>query len=251
MPEETDLIVDRGVQDDGEPTAVVETPTEKVETAEVPAETQEATQETTEEKPHKKPGSQRAKERLARVEAENEQLRQMLLGRQEPPKPAPVVPSGKPKAEDFESHEDWVEAVADWKAKDILRQREAEEAQRRQKQTLDSLVAKGREKYEDFDMDFQEILRAPVLSPTVAEALQESEVAPDLVHHFAENPDDLHKISLMSPLKAAREIAKLEASFAPQTRTSTPPPPTKAPKPPTPVPAAVAVRPGEDGYFTY
>ena len=247
-----DPMPDLGVQGDGEPAVVNEGAPEPVKEAQE-ANEQEGEQpkegEEQHEPPKKKPGSARARERLARVEAENQQLRQMLLAQQPKAEPEkPRVDEGEPDPAQFTDHDAYMTAKIQHEARKIVAEKEAKEAATKQKEAIDGLVAKGREKYEDFDLDFQEVLQAPLLSQTVAEALTDSAVAPDLVHHFAENPDDLRRISLLSPVRAARELVALEATFA----TPKQPEPkqvqkSNAPKPVTPASTQVNAKPSEDG----
>lgn len=230
--------LDLGPQNDGEPVAVEAEPVPEPEPAAeaAPEEVQEPDKPEGEPEKHaKKPGSVRARERAARLESENEALRQMLLDKQlkaEAPVVQPII--GKPKAEDFESYEAFNEALTDWKVNKILEDKAQQESIEKHKKALDAVLVKGRGKYEDFDADFEEIKRAPLVSATVAEALLDSEQAPDLVHHFADNPDELRRISLLSPLKASKEITALEAKFT----APTPKPTSKAPAPLRPVAAA-------------
>ena len=243
---------DLGVQGDGEPTAVAEEAPEKAEGTQETPEKVEG-EEAEPEHPKKKPGSARARERIARVEAENQQLRQMLLAQQ--PKPEaerPRVDESEPDPAQFTDHSDYIKALAKHEAKKMLAEEKAAEAATKQKEAIDGLVAKGREKYEDFDLDFQEVLRAPVLSQTVAEALTDSAVAPDLVHHFAESPDDLRRISLLPPVRAARELVALEAQFAAPKMTEKPKPKTtQAPPPINPLKGTSDVTPPPHRRETY
>lgn len=228
ITEETDF----GVQNDGEPTAVVEEP--KAETpveAEEPKSETETQPETEEEKP-KKPGSRRAREKAARLEAENEALRAALANQkpQEQAKPNPVVNDGRPKAEDFESFEDFQEALTDWKVNKALETRDAEARARQQQEIVAKKVKIGREKYEDFDDDLADIMPLAANHP-VGMAITESDHTEDLIHYFAENIEDLERIRALSPTGIGREIAKLEAKFVkpsqPNKPTSQAPPPVK------------------------
>ena len=117
-----------GIANDGAPSAVTETPNpsleagtaengqpDQVEPPEPPEPTDPERDETPiedEVKQKQKTGSQRAREKAARLESENEALRKLLLN-QKPdlPQAAPPQPTEKPLPENFDSHEAWVEAL--------------------------------------------------------------------------------------------------------------------------------------------
>lgn len=220
---------DLGPQNDGEPVAV-EVPAE---TPEVEPNEGEPAPEQEPEKPHRLPGSARAKARAERLEAENEALRQMLVSQQAKPDAPKPPPQGEPKLDDYAEYSDYMRALVQFEAKKLRDEEKAQESIAKRQESLNQTLAKGRAKYEDFDADFAEIRRAPLVSQAVAEALTDSEVAPDLVHYFADNPQELQRISLLPAYKAGKELAALEAKY------TTPQKPARstsaAPPPPVPV----------------
>lgn len=233
-----------GVQNDGEPVAVAEEPTSLAEAVEA-VETPEP--EPTEEQEHKKKtGSQRARERAQRLEAENEALRR-LLTQQQPVKEEPaVLTTGEPRAEDFDSHEAWVKASIRYEAKRLLEEEKAQTETQKRQQSWNDKAQEARAKYEDFDEVLQE---APAPSQSVAEVLAESPLGAEVAYHLATHPDLYRRINSLAPVAAARELGILEATFAP--RKETPKTATKAPKPVAPVTAPVAVKATNDGLLVY
>ena len=231
-----------GVQNDGEPVAVVEEPTnlaEAVEQVEAEPTEQEATEK-------KKTGSQRARERAQRLEAENETLRR-LLTQSQPKEEAPVrIKSDEPKAEDFDSHEAWVKASIRYEAKKLLEEEKAQAETSKRQQSWNDKAEQARSKYEDFDEALQD---APAPSPSVAEVLAESPLGAEVAYHLATHPDIYRRINQLGPVAAARELGILEASFA--VKSEAPKQITKAPKPVAPVTTPVAPKSVNDGLLVY
>jgi hypothetical protein len=236
--------IEVGVQNDGEPVAVEETPAPQEETQEAAPEV--TPDEQPEDEPKKKTGSQRARERAARLEAENEALRRLLLQNQpkqeiEAPKPDTA---GKPRAEDFNSHEDWVEAVADWKTDQKLAQIEARREQERRSHAWNEKADAARSLHEDFD---EALAEAPAPVRHVAEVLSDSPLGAELAYYLATHPTEYRRINALPPTMAARELGRLEAGLEPSKKQEAPKPQTKAPRPPAPVNAPPAPKPSEDG----
>ena len=228
--------MDLGVQEDGEPVAVVTEAQPEPETtpkepataeAEKPAEEVKETPEETEEK-KRLTGSARKKAENERLRVQNQELQDRLKRLEEKVDPKPAAPSDEPQLESFEDFASWKAALGEYHEKKAIQKAQAQTNEARIKEAVNKTVEEGRKKFEDFDDDFEAIKQAPIVSGIVAEALVESSVAPDLIHHFAENPDELSRISQLSPVKAAREIVALEASFTappkPKQTSQAPPP---------------------------
>lgn len=148
--------------------------------------------------------------------------------------------SGKPKQDDFDSHEEWVEALAEWKADQKIqvaetKRKESEvksEFQKRAQKYVEQ-VKTFAEEHEDFQEVMEDVDDIP-MSVTVQEAILSSENGPELAYQMAKNRDLYEQICRMPALQAARAIGKFEASL---TKSETPAPKkvTKAPPPPKPV----------------
>lgn len=130
------------------------------------------------------------------------------------------VPStDKPKEEDFDTITEFVEALTDWKVenglksqKSIVAKETAEDAKKQSATTaeeeLNKVTVKGREKYVDYDdLVFNEDL---IITADMLEVITLSDIAEEVLYHLGKNPDIAADISEMSPVKAAREIGKLE-----------------------------------------
>lgn len=129
---------------------------------------------------------------------------------------APKV-EGKPKEDDFATAAEFVEALADWK----YEQRAAAEREARQKaeqaQSQTSLQKKVQADIAAFravQPDFDEVMEEAAFqsTPLMIQELQESDMGPALLYHFAKNPDEANRIAeLTDARKVAKEVAKIEA----------------------------------------
>ena len=153
----------------------------------------------------------------------------------------PAVPRGELNPENFETTEAYVEALAAQKAQDLLNQRQAQQ----QKQELEAGYREKEEAaYDKYD-DFEEVAYNPRLPITdaMAEAIQSSDVGPDVAYYLGSNPKEAARIAQLSPIQQAREIGKIEVKL-----TTTPPvkKTSSAPAPITPVTAKNSGAPAVD-----
>lgn len=229
-----------------------------------------------EEKPAPKPRhdlqarvQQLAGERRA-LAAQNDELRARIERlernqapeREEPKPEAPKTLSGRPKPvlDDFATHEEWVEAVADWKADEKLAQWKADQERERfqtERQTTaqkrqEGFKAKveGRaEDWERVDTRLLSLMRdnPPVLElePTdevgpanfITEAITQSDDPTGFALFLSENEPIVADLFRSSPWELPMKLGKIEARFAKEQakeearetrpRTSTAPPPIR------------------------
>lgn len=257
-PEDGYILNDLGVQGDGEP-AVADEPAANAEQAEpeAPAEPtnqegEPANPEDAPEKPHKKPGSQRLKERLERVEAENEALRRLALSGNKPAEAvqAPGVDHNAPKPENFDTHEEWVDALTDYKVQKRIHENEAKAKAVAVQTAWETKMESAREEFEDFD----EALRsAPAPSPAVAKVLLKVEEGAVMAYHLANDPKLLRELNAMEPEEAALALAELRSEIRASRKKAadTPKPTTKAPAPARPVQGSAAAVQEDAGYEVY
>jgi len=171
--------------------------------------------------------------RADRLAAELESLRRTA-------QPAPQPKAPEPRQQDYQDYAAFTRAQAEHAARETVRteieaanqasaERQVKQVQQRSVETfMEKAAAQAEEAGIDLD-DVMETLRIqPLLSPTVVEHLAESANAARLAEHLALNPNDLHRISMMGPALAKRELAKVEAGFKPA---ASKPPVTKAPPP--------------------
>ena len=147
------------------------------------------------------------------------------------PQPAAVPQAAqqtddKPTRAQYATDEAYVDALTDWK----LDQRDRRQGQERQQQQAQSLTQKTEgvyaqaEKLPGFD---REAFDALPLTRPIVEALIDSEHAPKLMLYMASHPEDIERISRLSPARQAAELGKLEdkAVAAPTAKTSKAPDP--------------------------
>jgi hypothetical protein len=159
--------------------------------------------------------------RLAREQRkwEREQA-QRLSEQQARQQPADLVP------EQFETYEDYADALAERKAQQLLARREAEQQQRALVEAYHEREEAVRDKYDDFEM----VAYNPELPVTevMARAIQASEIGPEVLYHLGTNPKEAARIARLDPILQAREIGKIEVQLGaapPVKRTSNAPAP--------------------------
>ena len=218
------------------------------------------------EKRPKKPFSERISElvekrRAAESEAqqakrENAELRarmEAMATRAEPVKEEP-----RPDRSKFANDEDYIEAVAEWKADQRLAKREREQEEAKAKTEREQLAknwqaaqVRARAEIEDYD----EVIKASDvnLPGHLHQAILESDIGPHLAYYFAKHPDEAKRYGAMSATRSLRELGKLEdritedADDEPAPKKSAPSPAvekSKAPAPITPVKDGRALDPG-------
>lgn len=148
---------------------------------------------------------------------------------------------GRPKADDFETHEEYVEELAAWRADQRWKENEAKarESQvksehQRKVEAYQQKVEKLKEEIEDYDdvMESVDDVRVPV---AVQQLLLESENGHELTYELAKNREELERICGLSPLAAARALGAFEASLAKKAQSTKQIKTTKAPPPLNPV----------------
>lgn len=211
----------------------------------------------------------------ARAEAAERRAADLEAARTQPkdepkaaPSPAPA-PAAFPPYDTYltthpdASYEDYLDARADFRADQRFEARQAEETQaterqrRTQSQTdRDTQFRTRIQKASEADPEFFNSLSDEVkaLKPfeairddkgrwtaqpsgmhAIAEEVLSSEVAPQLMRHFSDHPEDLQRIAALLPAQLLKEMGKLEARMSetttpvvqpPKTVTDAPPPPT-------------------------
>lgn len=122
-----------------------------------------------------------------------------------------------------------VEHLAEVKAAQKLAERQrAEEAERRS----ESFAEKAEKASERFP-DFHSVVNNPSLriNDPMAEFITESDLGAEVAYYLGKNPDKAAEIADLSPIKAARELARIEAELAARPKAK----PSNAPEPINPV----------------
>lgn len=122
-----------------------------------------------------------------------------------------------------------IEHLAEQKAAEKLAERQVRQEAERRSESFLQKADKAAERYPDF----QAVVSNPSLpvNEAMAEFIAESDQGAEVAYFLGKNPGKAYEIAQLSPVRAARELAKIEADLAarPQARVS------RAPEPITPV----------------
>lgn len=169
-----------------------------------------------------------------------------------PPPASPPAQASKPVKESFQTYDEYVEALSEWKAdikvqaalSDVNARIEKRESQQTAAQIQENRSKNWKARAEatrEILTDFDEVLSAAEgakIEAHTAELLEDSPHGPAIAYKLAKDPELLDKLNKLSPTAAAKEFGKMEAVFdGPPTKAAATPNPnaSKAPKPPTAV----------------
>jgi hypothetical protein len=160
--------------------------------------------------------------RLAREQRKWEREQAQRLAEQQARQP--VAPP--PAPDDFENAQHYAEALAEQRAQQLLAQREAAQQQQAILDGYKDREEEIRDKYEDFE----QVAYNPNLPVTdiMAQAIQASDIGPEVIYYLGSNPKEASRISRLSPVLQAKEIGKIEVNLTtnpPVKKTSTAPAP--------------------------
>jgi hypothetical protein len=153
----------------------------------------------------------------------------------------PQTPKDLPPADQFESQDAYVEALAARKAQELV----AKQTQARERSAIESAYEARVETALDRYPDFEQVAYSqnhPV-TDIMAEAIQSSDVGPDIAYWLGSNPKEAVRIARLTPTLQAKEIGVIEAKLVaapPEKKT------TSAPAPITPVTARASGSPSFD-----
>ena len=179
--------------------------------------------------------SRRAEEAEAKAREYENRLKEYEARGTEPA--VKKVVEGKPDASQFNDAFEYAEALAEWSAENALKQRDEQEAVRKQQAEQEKITKswnkkldKAKAQYSDFD----DVVKSAntVVSNEIRDSILESDVGPQILYFLASDEDFAKKLTEMPVIKALREIGKLEARFErkeePKVATA---PRSKAPEP--------------------
>lgn len=139
----------------------------------------------------------------------------------------------EPAREQFRDEESFgkaqLEYLAEQRAEEKLRERERQQQAERMQESFLEKAEKASERYPDF----QDVVSNPNLpiNEAMAEFIAESDHGAEVAYHLGKNPMKAAQIAQMSPVKAARELARIESELASKPKAT----PSKAPDPIRPV----------------
>lgn len=201
------------------------------------------------EKSNRAPGAEKRIKKLSReknaLKGELEYWRNEAMKKthRDAEKPGPTqnqIVQGKPKADEFNgTHEEFVEALTDWKIEQREVKKREEDVRTSQQRQADSYIARKNEFAKAHD-DFEEVTEAVSdiqISLTVQQLLLDEGGKPELAYALAKDREEYKRICSLAPLAAARELGKFEAKLVgtDSSKTIEPKKITKAPKPIAPV----------------
>lgn len=161
----------------------------------------------------------------------------------------------EPKMDDFDSFDEYKDALVEWETEKRVKQREAEAAQKQAEQKAQELLQERTQRvmqqeaefiqnnpdYESAKTEFTNFTQMAKVNPHVEAAVVEQAHrgnVPELINYFGanngENIGELERISKLSPVEAAIEIYKIQESLksveAPKKEVKPKPKPVNAPK---------------------
>lgn len=181
-----------------------------------------------------------ARWRREKAEARADYFKSLQGMREEQPPPPQPKHEGAPQETDFENYSDYVQALTDykvkqarttWEADQITRQRQI--AQQQRLANLHQKLAEGSTAHDDFEEVVYD-RTASHITPMVVDILADSDNPAEVAYYLAKNRIEGVKISRMTPIQAARAIAKIETQLN-QPAANPPKKTTKAPPPITPI----------------
>ena len=135
------------------------------------------------------------------------------------PSPEELTIGKEPQQTDFDDYQKYLDAKIDFEVKKAKinwdrdqERKQSEKAYQTKMQTLHERMDEGYKKYSDFE----DVALNPTvpISPMIVEILSESENPADVAYYLGHNRAEAIKISRMTPIAAAREIAKIEVEIA-------------------------------------
>ncbi len=139
-----------------------------------------------------------------------------------PPKQAASI-EGKPTPDDFETHADYVDALADWKVEQKLKERDQREQETRVKTEYQKRTDSFRTQVKTFQEthdDFADVIEAVddiPMSPIVQDIFLEAENGPELMYELAKDRKNYERICRMNSKDAAFAMGQFTARIAKQT----------------------------------
>lgn len=126
--------------------------------------------------------------------------------------------SGRPNPDNFETEEDYQDALAEWRVDQKLAAREQKAKAEKLSSEFQARIQTHREKVAEFakeHADFEEVIEAVgdlPLSPVIQSAILEN--GPEFQYELAKNPEELERINELSAFEAARALGRIEERIA-------------------------------------
>lgn len=242
MTDTTEQVVDQPAPDAIEP-ETVETPVEEQ------AESSPAVTDADESSEPKPKGIQKRIDELTRLrydaERERDHWRQMAMREAPKPPAEPEKPKALPKLEDFNYDEAAYQTAlfnhaSAEAARQVREELKREEQQRQQQERVKSWKTRETE-FKAKTPDYESVAHYAPMSDAMVQVITESEIGPEIAYFLGKNPETAERIAQLDPVKAAREIGRLEAKLEkPSAPAPAAKPVSKAPPPPPKIDATDA-----------
>jgi hypothetical protein len=166
-----------------------------------------------------------ANQRADTAESENAHLKERLRlieSGQKSAEPARLaVPEGKPLRASYSSDEDWVEAISEWKAKQILaraKQQEMEQERQSRDQSIHASYVESADQYTESHPDFNQVVLGIRIAEDVAPGVEAAIVGrpngPEVAYYLGQHPEICQELSQMNAADAVAEIGAISYSLA-------------------------------------
>lgn len=160
----------------------------------------------------------RAERKLQReLQAVEARFNEKLEASKETPKPI----EGKPSLDKFDTYDEYIDALTDWKIEQKAVERDTKEKVESENLSRKQVMAdhasredKARTQFADYDDVAGNIADVDfTVNPDIGRTILTSDISPQLIYYFGKDLDELERINNLSPYAAAREIGKIEAKI--------------------------------------
>jgi hypothetical protein len=147
-----------------------------------------------------------------------------------------------PERTSFDSYEDFLDAKAEYAGRKSAKEERIKSEQEAESNKIDEgrqkvfndFQTKVREKYPDIE-DRIEIISDIAMPDSVLQAIAESDVGPDILSYFSDNPKECERLAALTPSKAIRELGRLEVKLEVKSETKEHKPEKTVSKAPVPI----------------
>lgn len=156
--------------------------------------------------------------KLYRQQEDLDALRESVAKPQTQPNRPPAT-NARPVVANFNSFEQYVDALVDWSTGQRLdQQKQTELVQAEQERvrevfdTYNNAAQSARVKYDDFeDVVGRKDLKIPQSAQLAI--IEAGEIGPDIAYYLGKHPDLCHELADMSPMRAVAKIGQIEAAI--------------------------------------
>lgn len=130
--------------------------------------------------------------------------------------------SARPDVDDFETYDDYVEALTEYKAKQLLAAKDQESREKQIAREHEAKISSHNSRVEKYAKENPEYLNDLndfiadegedyMLSASLEQSLVESENGPQLMHELLKDPEEMKRVNSLGPMGVARALGRIEA----------------------------------------